>query len=119
MVKRSENLPLLAKASQDKIRVHASLDKFDRYSLFEFIVGPHGFIDRTHSATSNFTFDAIGSKTTPNHRVVIISGQQLQLIHYGGAVERIFEEVGGVFVLGEQRLDVVFQSSVIGACLRH
>src|SRR4030095_6439939 len=116
MIQRGKNLPLLAKPSQDKIGVHSPLDKFDRYSLFEFIVGPHGFIDRTHSATSNFTFDAIGSKTSPNHRVVIISGQQLQLIHYGGAVERIFEEVAGVFVLREERLDVALQSKILGAC---
>jgi hypothetical protein len=72
MIQPRQNLPFLAKATQDEICVHAALDQLDGHALAEFFVGARRFINCAHAAATDLAHDAIRSDAPADHWIDFI-----------------------------------------------
>ena len=70
MVQRGEDLPLVAEAADDQLRVHAAADHLDGDRVLE-IAGAPGQIDRAHAAASDAALDHVGADLPADVRVVV------------------------------------------------
>ncbi|MNC97372.1 hypothetical protein D3C83_150130 [compost metagenome] len=72
MIECGEYLSFFAKATEDKIGVHAALHQFDCGTLVKFVIRARSFVDGAHAAASDLSFNAIRTETPPEHRVFLI-----------------------------------------------
>ena len=76
MIQRGKNLSFAAKAAQNEIRVHPTLDDFDGNTFLEQVVGAHRQIHCAHPAASQFAFDFVCANVfaLPRGHIVIWIG---------------------------------------------
>ena len=73
MIKGRENLPLVAKAAHDKIRVHAAANQLDGDLLSILIIIAFAEINRAHAAASEFANDFVGAYARDSGDVIVWS----------------------------------------------
>src|SRR6185369_279469 len=67
VIESGENLPLVAETLDDEVVVETAPDKFDRDSVLKLTVSAPRFIYRSHSAATDFAFNAIRSNVMTYH----------------------------------------------------
>src|SRR5687768_7919729 len=120
MIECGQYLAFLAKAPENEIRVHASLDELDCDATDELLVGAYRFIDSSHTAAADFALDSVGAEPAANHGVaqIFIDGQRLQHAEIRiGDEYGLFQNVARALMLQKQRLHVASQPFVGGARL--
>src|SRR5215510_10856375 len=73
MIESCEYLAFFTEAAEDEIGVHAALHQFDGGAFVELVVGARCFVNRAHAAASDFSFNPIGAKSTPDHRILFVN----------------------------------------------
>jgi hypothetical protein len=72
VLQRWEYLSLVAEMLKDKVRVHPAFDQLDRNPHAKFAVRTNGLIDRSHTASPDFAFDAVTTDHSADNRVSIV-----------------------------------------------
>src|SRR6185436_9955432 len=70
MIQGRKDLALVSETAQDKSPSHITLDQLNRDPMLKFSVSAPRLIDRAHSATADFTPNAIGANTATDHRLI-------------------------------------------------
>src|SRR5437868_2800919 len=105
MIECGEDLSFFAKASEDEVGVHPTLDEFYRGSFVEFIVGARRFVDRAHAASSNLSLNPIRAETASDHGIFVFD-KRLERAELSVSVNRVVEQFAGAVVLRQEDFDV-------------
>ena len=75
MVQRSEDLPLVAKATQDIFSIQTAFDELDSNLMAELFVLASSQINHTHAAASDLVQNLVGTDLlTDTRRSLVVGG---------------------------------------------
>src|ERR1700730_6774409 len=107
MIKTGQDLAFRAKAANNIFSGSATVQYFDSYLLFEISIRPRRQIDRSHSASANFTNNDVSADSSPNFGSVFRRDRNRQTIG------TFFEWIGFVR-LRDERFDLMQKIDILG-----
>ncbi len=107
MVQRGQDLALRPEARENMVRIHASLDQFDRDSLVEPAVRPLGQVDGAHSTPAQLADQAVRTDPPSDDRLLAFRTRECD--------RRRLDEAPRPLVRDEQPLDLGAERRVLAA----
>ena len=123
VVQGGENLALVAEAAEDEVRVHPALDELDGDAAAELAVVALGHVDGAHPAAADLAHDLVGADPAADGRVFHRLRDERRRVPLDRGPQprdgerRLLDEVAGLVVLRDERLDLLAQGVVARARL--
>src|SRR5262245_52056230 len=111
MLKISQDLPFGSKTAQHFVGISASLEYFDRDTLFKLSVGASGKINSSHTAASNFVENLVRTDSLSNSIAFVLPEPRCHQL------SKFFKKSG---IMGQEPFSVAEECCILCArCPEH